>query len=278
MSETQHTQHTQHHEPTQGFNGNNSAQNNFGQGGGLLDAPPKTTFVMGLLTGIVATIIVGYFFVMPNLDGKNKVADSNTTTNTNINPSAGQPTGNDEPAIGNFKAVSDDDHIRGNKKATLTILEYSDMQCPFCKRFHPTMLKIMDDYKDKIRWAYRHFPLSSIHPFAQKAAEGAECAVKLKNADAFWTFMDAVMATDEDPTADNLVKYAKGIDIDETKFKTCLDSGEFKAKVQEQYSDATTAGGQGTPYSILIDKNGNKSAINGAQPYESVKAIIDAAL
>ena len=277
MTETHHqSQHEGNHTPSY----NNPPYQ--GQGG-LLDAPPKTTFVMGLLTGIVATVIVGLLFVFPSIaqnikTSGSKVAGASANSNTNTAPAAAPSADAGAPAIGNFRAVSDADHIRGDKKASLTVVEWSDMECPFCERFHPTMKRIMDEYKGKVRWIYRNFPLASLHPNAQKAAEGSECAAELGGNDAFWKFTDKLVETSGQSTPDELATNAKDIGLDQAKFKTCLDSGKYTKKVQDDYNDAAAAGGQGTPYSVLIDSKGNKTAINGAQPYESVKAMIDAKL
>lgn len=277
MTETHHAPHDEptHHTPTQ--------QTPYQGQGGLLDAPPKTTFVMGFLAGIVLTFAVGLFFVFPSVaqNGKNgKVAGTSVNSNTNSAPTApaAPSAAGDQPTIGNFRAVSDSEHVRGNKKAPLTIVEWSDLECPFCERFHPTMLKIADEYKDKVKWVYRHFPLSSLHPNAQKAAEATECATELGGNDGFWKFVDKILGDSGQSTPEKLATYAKDIGLDEAKFKSCLDSGKYTQKVQDDYNDAAAAGGQGTPYSVLIDKKGEKSAINGAQPYESVKAMIDAKL
>ena len=275
MTEAHHTPHHEpaHHTPIQ--------QTPYQGQGGLLDAPPKTTFVMGFLAGIVLTAVVGLFFVFPSVaqNAKNgKVAGTTTNSNTNTAPTVTPPAAGDEPVIGNFRAVSDSEHIRGDKKSPLAIVEYSDFDCPFCERFHPTMQKIADEYKGKVRWVYRHFPLDSLHPNARKAAEASECANELGGNDAFWKFADKLAGESGQSTAEKLTTYAKDIGLNEAKFKTCVDSEKYKQKVQDDYNDAAAAGGQGTPYSILIDSKGEKTAINGAQPYESVKAMIDAKL
>ena len=85
------------------------------------------------------------------------------------------------------------EHVRGNVNATIAIIEYTDYQCPFCHRVHPTIQQLLQDYGDKVMWVSRHFPLS-FHPDAQPLAVGAECAADLGGNDAFWGFTDKVMA------------------------------------------------------------------------------------
>lgn len=89
-----------------------------------------------------------------------------------------------------FRAVSDEDHILGAKNATITIVEYSDLECPFCRRFHPTMQQVLKEYDGKVRWVYRHFPLTQIHPSAQAMALASECAAEQGK---FWEMIDEIM-------------------------------------------------------------------------------------
>ncbi|PWB39165.1 MAG: hypothetical protein C3F02_00090 [Parcubacteria group bacterium] len=87
------------------------------------------------------------------------------------------------------------DWIKGDKNASISIVEYSDMQCPYCQRFHGTMIQVMDAYKDKINWIYRHFPLTSIHDYAMDLAQASECVGEISGNDAFWKFVDSSVQT-----------------------------------------------------------------------------------
>lgn len=182
-----------------------------------------------------------------------------------------------------MKPVSKDDHIRGNPDASVKIVEYSDTECPFCKRFHPTMLQVMDEYgKDgKVAWVYRHFPLDQLHSKARKEAEATECAAELGGNDTFWSYLDRLM---EVTPANNgldlaeLPKIAEYVGLDTAKFNECLSSGRYAQKIEKHVQDAIATGGQGTPWSIVVGKNGKKYPLSGAQPYEAVKQLIDSAL
>ena len=202
----------------------------------------------------------------------------------NIEPKkTGQPAEKIAPNIENILSVSDSDHIRGDKNAPVKIIEFVDMECPFCKRFHETMLSVINEYgaNGQVAWIYRHFPLKQLHPLAQKAAEASECAAKIGGNNAFWQYVDQYMASqssEKDSISNNFTKIAENIGLNKSQFENCLNSGEFSDKIDAQAQDAVNSGAQGTPYSVIIAKNGKKYEINGAQPYEKVKAIIEEVL
>lgn len=186
-------------------------------------------------------------------------------------------------ATKDMRPVTADDHILGDPNATLKIVEYSDLECPFCKVFHATMKQIMEVYgkNGKVAWVYRHFPIDQLHSKARKEAEATECANELGGAEKFWEFTDMVYATTNsnnslDPA--QLPVIAKKVGLDVKAFNTCLSSGKYAAKVEADYQDAIKAGGQGTPNTIVIALDGTKTIIQGAQSFDSVKAIIDALL
>lgn len=90
-----------------------------------------------------------------------------------------------------FKPVNEDDWVLGNKNAPVTIIEYSDIDCPFCRRHHPTLQDIVEDYNGRVNWVYRHLPLDALHPLARSKAEATECAGAEEGNDAFWSLLDA---------------------------------------------------------------------------------------
>lgn len=183
----------------------------------------------------------------------------------------------------NIPPVTAKDHILGSPNAKIVIVEYSDTQCPFCKIFHQTMHRIIDEYgKDgRVAWVYRHFPIASLHKNAQKEAEATECAAELAGNDGFWKFIDLVYSKTEsndklDPA--QLPVIAKEVGLDVAKFNECVASGRYAAKVNQQVVDAQKSGAEGTPHSILITAKDQKISIKGAQSYDVVKSVIDAAL
>lgn len=174
------------------------------------------------------------------------------------------------------------DHIRGNPQAAVTLVEYSDFECPFCKRFHGTVKQVVDQSNGKVRWVYRHFPLVEIHSKAPKEAAASECAAELGGNDAFWKFADRFFEltpsnnkTDIDTV---LPRVARDIGLDAARFASCLASGRHARRVEEDRQNALATGGRGTPWSIIVSKSGKTYPLSGAQPYAAVKQLVDLAL
>ncbi len=171
------------------------------------------------------------------------------------------------------------DHINGNPEAQLQLIVYSDLECPFSKRFQTTVKQIIDQYKDKIVVVYRHFPLDQIHPQTRIEAQATECAAKLNGNDGFWRLTDKIYEITPSNNGLDLTilpALASQAGINQTAFKTCLSSGEMAQTVETQYQSGLKAGVNGTPGSFLIDsKTGTVKAIQGAQSFEQIKPIID---
>lgn len=182
-----------------------------------------------------------------------------------------------------MRPISDEDHLRGSRDAKVTIVEYSDTECPFCKQLHTTLKQVMNDYGEgEVAWIYRHFPLDQLHKKSRKEAVALECAAELGGNDVFWSYTDRLYETTPandglDPT--ELPKIAAFVGLDTAKFGECLESGKYDEKIQADVQNGfDTAGSYGTPWSIVVAKNGNKYPLSGAQPYTAIKQIIDAAL
>ncbi|NCN99486.1 disulfide bond formation protein DsbA [Candidatus Pacearchaeota archaeon CG_4_10_14_0_2_um_filter_35_33] len=224
---------------------------------------------------LLAILVVGAFFVF-------------TGGNGTTGQAAQQPTQlPSQPS--QVEASADDDAFLGDENAPVEIIEFSDYQCPFCRKFWTeTLPLIKSEYIDtgKVKFVYRDFPLTSIHPAAQPAAEAAECVREKGGDEAYFKMHDKIFQEGNildggDPikgpvqgTAQfgttELKKWAKDIGYD---ISSCLDSGKFKSEVQKDLADATSAGGQGTPYFII-----NGKPLSGAQPFSAFKQIIDAEL
>ncbi|MBU6431003.1 MAG: thioredoxin domain-containing protein [Patescibacteria group bacterium] len=183
-----------------------------------------------------------------------------------------------------IEPVSADDHILGNPEAPIMIVEFSDTECPFCKNFNATMRAVIDAYgkTGKVAWVYRHFPIDQLHSKSRKEAEATECAAELGGNDGFWKYIDALYKktpsnNDLDPSL--LPQIAEENGLDGTKFESCLNSGKYAGKVEKQYQDAVAAGGQGTPYTVIITKHEKIPISEGAIPFSdgpvNMKMILD---
>lgn len=180
----------------------------------------------------------------------------------------------------NVRPVSNKDHIYGNPKAEITLVEYSDFECPFCKRFHPTAKQLVDQSDGVVNWVYRHFPLAFHNPGAQKQAEASECAGKLGGDKAFWRYSDLIYAR----TTSNgngfpiskLVPLAKEIGLETDPFKQCLDDREMAEKVKADYENGVAAGVSGTPGNIILhNSSGDAVAMAGALPLARLQQAVN---
>ncbi len=176
--------------------------------------------------------------------------------------------------------VTSDDHILGDKDADVTIVEFSDFQCPFCRAlWRGALPSIKRDYIDtgKARFVYKHYPLEDIHPGARPAAEASECAA---DQGAFWEFHDKIYEEQEKLgqgtisfTAGDLKRWAVEMGLDSGSFNKCLDSGEYSNKVTAHINQGSAAGVNGTPATYV-----NGRLVSGAQSYETFRAIIESFL
>ena len=163
-------------------------------------------------------------------------------------------------------SVRASDHVRGDSKASVTIIEYSDFQCPFCQQIHASLKTAVDN--GKIRWVYRNYPLSSIHQLAFKEAEAAECAgVQGK----FWEYADALFAAQAPISSSRafdreLASLALSIHADPAALEKCLDSRQFAGTIKNEMSEAEALQIIGTP-TIFIDNKRHE----GSMSYEDLE-------
>ncbi len=234
----------------------------------------------GLVQAVIVILLVVCSFLLGSLWTKVQILERGgvvTASNPPVaTPPAAQPPTQEAKDV---PKVSKDDHVRGDRNAKIALIEYSDMECPFCKRFHPTAQQVLDAYKGKVMWVYRHYPLA-FHANAQKEAEAVECANELGGSDAFWKYLDTVYErTTSNGTGfalDKLVPLAVELGLNEAKFKECLDSGKYATHVKADMDGGTKAGVTGTPGNILLDtKTGKTRLIPGAVPFETMKSAID---
>jgi len=161
--------------------------------------------------------------------------------------------------------------VRGNPKAAVTIVEFSDFQCPFCVRAQSTVREVLARYGDRVKLAYRDFPLHQIHPQAQMGAEASRCA---GDQGKFWEYHDLLFAgTGQPMDKAALAEHAKKLQLDAAKFESCLAEGRHRAAVERDLQDGVTAGVSGTPAFFV-----NGVLLSGAQPLSAFQKVIDAEL
>ncbi len=225
---------------------------------------PRSSYINMILPGaiVAAAIVISASLFL-------------TRTQGTANIYAPTPT-NDKPVA---VVVDDDDHILGNVNAKVTILEFSDFQCPFCRQFfEQSFSQIKSEYVDtgKVRIVYKHMPLS-FHPAAQPAAVAAECAGAQGM---FWEMHDVIFEQQAKSgtgtiqfTESDLKKWAATLKLNTTTFNQCLSSDVYDAAIKKDNDYALSLGLNGTPSFII---NGNK--VVGAQPFEVFKSVIEAEL
>ena len=157
--------------------------------------------------------------------------------------------------------------FRGPANSPVTIVEFSDFECPFCKRAHPTLMQLLEKYAGKVRLVYHDFPLESIHPQARRAAEAARCA---NDQGKFWDYYDTLFTESPKLAPDDLKHYAAQVGIDVKKFDDCLSGGMHKTALQKDIDEGTRLGVSGTPAFFI-----NGRPLTGAQPVEAFARIID---
>lgn len=236
--------------------------------------PPKTAFVVGIIGAVLFLGTLGFVILggclltnsCSGLTGSGSAAAQRTLTV----PSDDAAIGDTVPS-GSLPDITADEYVRGNKDAAITLIEYSDFECPFCGQFHTTVQQVIQDYPNDVKIVYRHFPLS-FHPEAEPAALAAECAGEQGK---FWEFHDELFENQSQLGSAFYTQTASKLGLNAGKFQDCVSSGKYLTKIQTQAQEGGAAGVTGTPGSFLISKDGTVSTIKGAQPYSVVKSSID---
>lgn len=157
--------------------------------------------------------------------------------------------------------------FKGKASARVTIVEFTDFHCPFCKQVLPTLAQLESRYGDKVKIVFRDFPIDSLHPSARKGHEAARCANEQGK---FWPYHDKLFANAPKASPENLKTYAQEVGLDVGAFEKCFSRGKYQAAVQKDIEEGTRAGVTGTPAFFI-----NGRVISGAQPLESFVRVID---
>ncbi|HUT06392.1 MAG TPA: DsbA family protein [Nitrosopumilaceae archaeon] len=252
------------------------------------EIPNKKSTSPGLIVVLIAVVAVAAFFAgtyFSNLNSdvitKSDLDDAISKLESKITSVQQAPSQPLQPV----KISLDNDPIRGDPNAPITIVEFSDFQCPFCARFHTqTLPSILEEYieQGKVNLVYRDFPLQSIHPNALPAAVAAECANEQGK---YWEFHDMLFEKQNDwsrLSSDALIstfsQYATDVSLEQQQFDSCLESGKYLQEVQGDLSDGRDYGVTGTPGFFIGNDEIGFEKLSGAQPFDSFKKVIDAQL
>lgn len=226
----------------------------------------------------LAGLIVGYGLASGIGGGLLPSGTAPTTPPAVDNTVPTPPPSNDTPA------TADDDAVLGKASAPITVIEFTDFQCPFCSRhFTQTFGQIKKDYIDtgKVKYVSRDFPLG-FHPNAQKASETAECA---KEQNKYWEMHDKLFTAQEEwsnlaaaDAAKKFKEYAAGFGLNAGTFASCLDDGKTAAEVKKDLADGSASGIDGTPGFWILGPDGKNQKISGAYPYDTFKTAFDGML
>ena len=225
-----------------------------------------------------AAIAFFALFLVAATDSTALFNDGATVNSGNNAPSAA---GNNAPSAAAASDINieldDSSPVLGDSDANIHVIEFSDFECPFCSRAATGTVAEMKSsslFTDgEINFHFRHFPLNSIHPNAQAAAEASECANRQGE---FWAYHDLLFANQRALDTTSLKSYAGQLGLDQGEFDSCLDDREAKAKVDADLKSATDAGGRGTPYFVIYNSdNGKTAAVSGAVPFSNVESAIN---
>lgn len=177
------------------------------------------------------------------------------------------------PANVNVPAPNSGDHIVGSLSAPITLVEYSDFQCPYCRLVYPTLKQLVEESNGQVAWVHRNFPLDSIHPQAMPAALAAECIAEQLGQSGFWKFADAIFADQSKMSPAYYAQLAVQFGADEATYNSCVSTQKYASKISQEATDAQVNGGRGTPFTVVVSKNA-QVPISGALPYEQFKSVI----
>ncbi len=221
----------------------------------------KSQYILPVSIVIVGALIAGAVFLVSRGSG-------------------GQTSGGTGAAT---RPVDATDHILGNPNAPVKIVEYADLECPFCKNFQVTMNQLMQYYgpSGKVAWVFRNFPLTQIHSKAPMEAQATECAAAQGGDTAFFKFIDRLYEVTPGSNGLDLAQLpviAGDVGLDPQALQQCLTANTYADKVQKDYNEAIAEGVQGTPHIVIMTSAGAVLTLDGNQPYASMRAAIDQVL
>ena len=216
-----------------------------------------------VVLAFAAGILVGY--VAWGLQTAGEAVQTSRTANQSSGSVVGAPVATEEAQYVRYDVFSEDAYVLGPEDAPITIVEFGDFQCPYCRRWHEEVFAVLS-YPGQIRIVYRHLPLTSIHPDAFAAAEAAMCAGEQS---AFWEYHDKLFSSETLGT-DVYTQYAQDLNLDMTAFEACMTEHRYQQAIQKDSDFAIDLGISSTPTFFI-----NGLAIVGTQPLDVFQQVID---
>jgi len=171
-------------------------------------------------------------------------------------------------------SISDDDHVYGDSNATISLIEYSNFDCGYCRKFHTTAKDLVDTYKGKLNWTYRN-SISSTDEIAMTKALTAECVAEISGGDKYWDFISLILNT-RSTSVDAVLQVGEKVGANKNKLKTCIQKDQYSKKIKGEITDFMLGGMRGTPANVIRNnKTGESILIEGALPKDKFEAIID---
>ncbi|HKZ33713.1 MAG TPA: DsbA family protein [Candidatus Nanoarchaeia archaeon] len=212
---------------------------------------------------LLAIVIIGGFFLF-------RGGGSGSGTSVTDTGSTGQQ------GVNALSFIESNDPVLGSADAGISIIEFSDFQCPFCARaFEGAIAEFKQSSyftNGEVNLIYKHFPLNSIHPYAQGAAEASICAQAQGK---FWEYHDTLFTNQASLDTTSLKQYASQLGLNTGDFNNCLDNGDSESEVNKELAQATAAGGRGTPFFLIVNTDtGDTTSISGAYPWSQFETAI----
>lgn len=229
---------------------------------------------MFMVIGIIAILLFGYMLyltydyysqIQSGAVDISKLGEEYQQTISTDSSLTGATATSENEALATLNDFSNDPTY-GPSDARLTIVLFEDFECPYCAQLYPTIRKMMDTYGSQVQFVYRDFPLSTIHPNAQLAAEAAQCA---NDQGRFWEYHDRLFENQANVSSTDLSRYASQVGLNTSEFDNCLDSGKYTSEVLQDYRDGVSVGVTGTPTLFF---NGNK--LEGVLTEEGAEHVI----
>jgi len=240
---------------------------------------PKASFALGMLGGVLVLCSIGFFVLIGLIMNGNVALGDTAAAAEEVDGAdvAAQPAvepEDDGTTVGDITPIGGNDHVVGPEDAPVTLIVYTDFECPYCGSFHPSLEQALEYFDGQVRATIRNFPLS-FHANARPAANAAECAGEQGE---YFEYVSELFANQADLGNDLYEEIAADLGLKMSQFRDCVENSKYDSKITADQNGGLAAGIQGTPGTLIIPTNGEPQLVPGAVPFEQFKAMIEAVL